>query len=882
MTDFTSEQDEALDIAHRLIDMGVPIFTAYANHGTTGGEFIRPNAWQTFRPNHRQVEIWKPGHALCMVTGVVFDVLDVDPRNGGLDGFRALLEAIEEGPETYGKALTPSEGEHLLIGRTHLAKTSKIGPGVKGVDLQAGEDSGEGRGYIYIAPTVRLSKYGPREGQEVAYRWESEPVAPSRAWAEDGGLKRLVAFARDSRPVKREIATKPGTKPLGIPGTKPLGIPAAAELDDDPFDLAADWTSVEAQRMIQAQLSAVEGAKKGEINNVLGGAARVLGRFVAGGFLTEDEAAGDLLEALERGGVHSDTWNAANRLDWTARGVIGQAFANAESDPWTVEPDVAVEQTKPGEAAPAPRDPTVAAPRIEIKSAADSAYWLQNVLGSGALSGFFSRDGRIAHTPLVDESGYVAARDGQGDNGPAQIRPVSAGELAAKIQYAYSCYKTVKGKDGKPDTEVPALFPLQAAQRSTDAPESMSMLRPLAGITSTPMVRADGTILERPGYDPASRFLFLPGPGVNVRPVPDAPADEDVAAAVALLDDMLAGFPWETKDDRANYLGFLITPLLRLMCPPTYKLFGIGAHQPGSGKTLLADIATTLHGGVLRSEVPEDEPEWRKQTTSILSTTSAPIVHIDNLTGVLKSSVLAGLLTAGQDIQDRELGSTRMLTMTNDRVWCVTGNNLSIGGDLVRRTIIINIDPNMANPETREFRIMDLKDWVRRRRNPLLWALLVMIRRWVSAGMPMAARAQSDSFAYWEKSVGGILAVCGITGDFDNRSGERAATGGGDDDLITLLIHLHDRFGEGSFTVAECLDGTTSTDVGDFVAGSRDWLPDRVLGMLARSEASGRKSLGRYLLYSVGRWVSDGESTLVVRRTGTVKRPQWKIEKLGK
>jgi len=864
--------------------MGVPIFSAPPH---SSSEFARPDRWQTFKPNHIQVDRWKPGWAMCMVTGVVFDVLDVDPRNGGLEGWTELAMA-DALPRDLGTAETPSNGIHHLIARTHLAKTSKVTP-AGGVDLQAGEDNGEGRGYIYIAPTVRVSKFGPREGQPVAYRWITAPMRPEPMT--DPGLDNLVAHVNLTRGTRRPsvrsaagVATNPATN---VPD------------DLDPFlDMASDaWTPESADRVIQGQLQAVTAAREGEINNALGGAARVLGRFVAGGYLSEEDATRDLVYALELGGVHSDAWNVANGKNWTAATVIGAGLANGAKEPWAVEslaPGAPKgDGTVPGTPQSGPdldQTPTViertgAAPRLRIESAADMAYWLQNSLGQGSLSGYFLRTGQVVHTPRVDEMGYVPAKGEEDENGPAQIQAVSAPQLTAKIQYAFHCFKEVDEKD--PETgkktgikrEVSALFPLEAAKRATDAPEAMTGLRGLAGITHTPMVRKDGTILEKPGYDPATRYLFLPGPGVSVARVPDAPSQEDVDKATGLLHLMLDGFPWDSKDDYANYLGLLLTPMLRLVTPPSYKMFGIGAHQPGSGKTLLADVATILHGGVLRSEMPEDETEMRKQTTSILATTSAPIVHIDNVTGVLRSSTLAGLLTAGQPLQDRELGSSRMITTTNDRVWVVTGNNLSLGGDLVRRTIIISIDPNMANPETRAFAIPDLKAWTTAHRNELLWALLVLIRAWVAAGRPLAERAQSDSFATWEATVAGILAVCGVQGEFDQMSGQKAATGGDDDGLGQVLEHIWASHADREWLVAQVLE-----PVGDqWALADMDWLPSVVLDKMARSTAAGKKTMGYWLRNRLGRWVSasDGHS-YVIREAGKRNGSAlWRLERTG-
>jgi bifunctional DNA primase/polymerase-like protein len=892
----SEDVQDALQVAHRMINMGVPLFSAPPRTGSPG-DFIYPDAWQTYRPNHVQVNRWKPGWCLAMVTGVIFDVLDIDPRNGGAESFADLAELMGwdydgSGPTVYGTALTPSAGEHLLMGRTYLAKTTKAG---KGLDLQCGDRHGEGRGFVYIAPTVRPSKYGEHKGEMVAYRWRMAPTSkPDQAAERDEGLLALVAHVQTLQAPRR---------PVVVQGS------AAVVDDDDPFDGGVEaWTPESAERVISGQLQAVREAKAGTINGTLGGAARLLGRFVGGGFLAEDYAAGILLDALEDGGVHSDSWNVANGLKWTAASVIATGLAKGATETWTVSTSAVMpghivtddgqfacsvcgstELHKAGECRPPAliSSPPVAEvyPTLMVESAAVMAYWLQQEMGRGRLSGFFARQGLVVHTPRVSELGYVPAGGQEDTNGPAEIRPVTGETLAAKLQFLYACYKTVdvKGPDGKKTGEkvdVPAMFPALAAKAAINAPEALHELRPLKGITHTPMVRADGSILATPGYDQATGFLFLPGQGVNVKGVAADPLAVDVAEARELLLTMISGFPFATDDDRANYLGMLLTPMLRMMVPPPYKMFGIGAHQPGSGKSLLAETVGIVHGMVFRSEVPDDEYGWRQMTAALLSTTSAPVVVLDNVTGILRSSALAGMLTASGEISERELGKSTNLTYTNDRVWCVTGNNLSLGGDLVRRTITVMIDPDMAHPETRtDFTIKDLPRWTAEHRNEILWALLVLIRSWTAAGRPAPARAQSDSFAAWETTVGGILAHAGIAGTFDDMSGQRAAAGGDDDETAGVLDHLWAKFGDATWTAGQAIAG----DAGHMVFDSRDWLPISTLAKLGRSEAEGRKSFGYWLRNRIGRWVTGLDGCgLVLRKVGKTKDGvTWKLERRG-
>lgn len=852
---FSPEQERALAVAHALADAGVPIFTAHRNHGD-GPEFHYPNGWQDTKPgqqSHNWINRWRPGMALCMVTGVKVDVVDVDPRNGGAEG-QAELESAGAFPRALGVAATPSAGHHHLIPRTHLNK----GKPATGVDLQAGADDGTGRGFVFMAPTVRVSKFGPDEGREVAYRWEVEPDLAELDEA-DPALSNLVSMATATRRTRRPAKVK----------AAPV---AAAPDEDDPFDVASDaWTPESADRVIQAQLQAVEDARNGEINSTLGGAARMLGRFVAGGHLDEDEAAQLLLDALERGGVHSDRWNIQNRKNWTAATVIAAGMANGQEEPWTVVADE-----------PAPASPAAMGgyPSLEIGNAAEMAYWLQGALGSGRLAGFFRRSGRIVYTPRVGEAGYVHPEGEDEDNGPMQVQPATKEALAAEVQYLHRCYRTIKDKDGN-ERERPAMFPVQAASTAIAAPHRMGMLRNLKGVVHTPVVRPDGSILAEPGYDEVSGFLYAPEPGLAVPAVSLRPSAEEVAAAVALLDEMVAGFEWRGKHDRANLYGLLLTPLMRLVTPPPYKLFAVDAHQPGSGKTLLANTSRWIHGGVFRTEMPDADDELKKLITSILYTTTAPVVVVDNVTGSLTSSTLAGLLTS-RDYSDRVLGRTENITLDNDRVWTITGNNVQIGGDLGRRTVTIAIDPGVPNPQERTgFAIADLEGWVKARRGALLHALLTLITNWTAAGQPLQARAQSDGYARWESAVGAILERAGVPGEFDAAESRNIRGDEAEEGWAGFLEALWDLFGAEPFYVADLLSKVDTMDNQPFSEGmlAPSALPSAELEADAKRGVLSARKLGKWIGNRQGRWA--GPLTVVPVGAKTKRGQAWQMRRYG-
>ncbi|MEU4367532.1 hypothetical protein [Micromonospora chersina] len=524
-------------------------------------------------------------------------------------------------------------------------------------------------------------------------------------------------------------------------------------------------------------------------------------------------------------------------------------------------PPAAADQPAPAQRQP----PRIWAPEIDVSNSAVAADWLREEAGRGRLAGLFKRLDAVVHTPREGEDGYVPLTDDDANaDGPAQVRPVNDSSLASRITYTYGCFRWTK--KGDQDIPVQALFPRPAARTALDVPDMLPNLRTLRGVIHTPVVRADGSLIEAPGYDPATGLLHLPEPGLHVPPVPDAPGPGQVSDAVKLLLEMIDGFPFVSEHYRANYLGAMLTPLLRALTPPPYKLHAIEAHQPGSGKTLLANLARLIHGGVFRAEMPEDDTELRKQITAILGITTGPVVVLDNVSGQLRSSTLAGLLTT--DLwDDRPLGSTAWTRATNDRVWTITGNNIAIGGDLPRRTIRTVIDPGRPNPELRTgFAISNLETWVRERRGELLHALLTLVRAWVAAGKPLPPERASDSYARWVRTVDGILRVAGIEGQFDHPS-TQIDVGTDDDEWGIFLTAAYQAFKEREWTAKDLLG---QVDTGALLTPGQipgDALPDELAAKAARHPKGPTgiaKSLGWWLRNREGRWAGG----FAVRRAG--------------
>lgn len=169
----TPEQAEALDVARALASAGIPIFVAPPDPRLKIG-FRLPQSWQDTSPDPRAVDAWMPGFALCAVMGRGLDLLDVDPHKGGdlsaLTGPAGSDPSVGAGlPTSYGTAVTPSGGVHSLIASLDINSRDNVLPGV---DVKAGRANGKGRGFAFIAPTVKPSKL---TGQPGSYRWIMVP-----------------------------------------------------------------------------------------------------------------------------------------------------------------------------------------------------------------------------------------------------------------------------------------------------------------------------------------------------------------------------------------------------------------------------------------------------------------------------------------------------------------------------------------------------------------------------------------------------------------------------------------------------------------------------------------------------------------------------------
>ncbi len=119
----------------------------------------------------------------------------------------------------------------------------------------------------------------------------------------------------------------------------------------------------------------------------------------------------------------------------------------------------------------------------------------------------------------------------------------------------------------------------------------------LSAIVETPVLRPDGSILDQPGYDRATKLYYAPGEGMEACKVPLKPTLQEREDALALILSAIGEFPYVSDADKANALGLLLTPILRPAIKRHVALALIDAPKQGTGKGLLSDVVSVIATG---------------------------------------------------------------------------------------------------------------------------------------------------------------------------------------------------------------------------------------------------------------------------------------------
>ena len=285
----------------------------------------------------------------------------------------------------------------------------------------------------------------------------------------------------------------------------------------------------------------------------------------------------------------------------------------------------------------------------------------------------------------------------------------------------------------------------------------------LHGIISAPTIRYDGSLLQEPGYDRQSKLLFNPD-GVTYPKVSNNPSHDEVVSSLALWQTLLEEFPFVEEVDQSVAIAAAMTFLSRksLNLSPA---FGITSPDFGTGKTYLVDVfSTTATGSTAAVIQTGDDEEFRKRLeTELLQGASA--IALDNISLELRSDTLSAMLTS-EFIKPRTLGSHYSTELPTNLVLTITGIQLKIRADLVRRILRTRLDAQVESPWKRSFKNDPLK-MVRERRGEYVAALLTLRRAYHVSGQTINFNSHCG-YEQWSRSIRGTVKWLGLPDPFDS------------------------------------------------------------------------------------------------------------------
>lgn len=501
---------------------------------------------------------------------------------------------------------------------------------------------------------------------------------------------------------------------------------------------------------------------------------------------------------------------------------------------------------------PEPEQPADASGKfsLEIETDAQAIRDLGAAIDNGVLPDVYVTNGQLHSITKV--SGDVSmAGLGPEDRPPLPMVSLPVEPDGLSRLFAEHTYLWAQGYSRQRGNYVEETVPAQRVYSSVLTRRHWPKVCELHGIVGSPVLRPDGTLLQEPGYDPATG-LYLAAK-VQLPHVPARPSREQVAEAKHfLIAKFLGDFPWVADADRANYIGLLVAQILRPYLRSLTPFGLISATTQSSGKTILSEGIGLLYGQKVQPW-NKNETEMRKAITGLLDQPAATIVYDNVREGTQIDSPTLAMLITTPTWSDRILGTNKTFTAPNDRLWLATGNNLRLGGDMATRTVLVRLDPKMPRPELRDndrFGIPHLDQWVKdpANRTDLLWQLLVLVMDWIAAGAPRAKHTMRQ-FTTWASATGGLLDHHGIPGFLDNASEVRELDEE-DNEWTVFLERWYELFGS-AHKVAR--DVRQSADVEWADAMSTDRWDGRFLsdeeGVLPTA-----KGLGRYLRGQVGRF----------------------------
>ena len=312
--------------------------------------------------------------------------------------------------------------------------------------------------------------------------------------------------------------------------------------------------------------------------------------------------------------------------------------------------------------------------------------------------------------------------------------------------------------DGRSKSYKACDLPEPVAQSFCELGIEQNVLPSVVGVIRCPIMREDGSLLLKPGYDPDSRLILAGNEGWASLCVPDRPTRDDAMDQLTWVRNTIyKDFPYADTTSASVAISSLLTAVLRpaMDCAP---LHGFSAPQYGAGKSLQAAIAAVVATGVMPAMVApgHSQEEFEKRVDAAILAAD-PIVILDNMSRPITGDNLCVSLTSAMAVV-RPLGSSNQIRVPTSSFWMATGTNLGVMRDMQRRAVICCVDAKMERPELRSgFAIPNLIGWVAEHRMAILSSVFTILRAHAHAGYPTGEGTALGGFEIWSRRVAHAL-----------------------------------------------------------------------------------------------------------------------------
>ncbi|MBA3510452.1 DNA-primase RepB domain-containing protein [Sphingomonas sp.] len=404
--------------------------------------------------------------------------------------------------------------------------------------------------------------------------------------------------------------------------------------------------------------------------------------------------------------------------------------------------------------------------------------------------------------------------------------------------------------------------PLPNCIRLLKEAQTYAHLPVLAGIARQPVIDADGKVISAAGYDAQSRLYCAFDPVKFARP---APTEANARVALGRLQHLLWEFRYATPRDGSTAVAAIFTAALRMGLGRAPGIH-LRAPSPGSGKSLHCEVVSRFAGPGHPAKVsyPRTDDEATKVILAALLESPA-VIDFDDMTIDWRPFGAVNRLLTSETMTDRVLGVSKMATVSTNTLVLGSGNNTGPTGDLIRRVIVIDLDPGEESPATMRYEGDPLRD-VEANREAYVADVLTIVEAWIAAGSPKANVSPIATYGgRWSDFCRQPLVWLGLE---DPASGlieqlredpERATLG-------RLLSAWHGERAEKPVTLRVLLADAE----GDLVEAIED-LPFVEGGPVNRTK------LGYYLKRNAGRPV-DG---LKLEKADSRERNAWRVVRVG-